>query len=75
MRVGQKVVVIKAHANGADLPGTVVRACSADSSYKGKWWIELEGNEGMLPVEPERLVDSNAYYARIRARYAHPPKS
>lgn len=74
-KIGQVVVVLQAHAGGADLEGTIVRKGTANSEYANKWWIDLKGGDGLLPVEPERIVDSNVYYARQRAKYAHPPKS
>jgi hypothetical protein len=59
--IGQKVVVLHAHANGAG------------QEYKGKWWVDI--GHVSLPIEPERLVDAKVHYARQRAKHLHPPKS
>jgi hypothetical protein len=71
VKVGQAVVVLHAHAGGADMSGVVVSPGA--NEYTGKWWVDI--GDTKLPVEPERIVDATSYYARLRARHAHPPKS
>ena len=68
--VGQEVVVLQAHANGANMNGKVVR--QANGTFHGKWWVDL--GDTMLPVEEERIVDAKVFYARERAKHEFPPK-
>jgi hypothetical protein len=70
--IGQKVVVLHAHANGADMEGTITKK-GEGQEYKGKWWVDI--GHVSLPIEPERLVDAKVHYARQRAKHLHPPKS
>ena len=58
-KIGQRVVVLRAHYGGSNDEGTVIKKCS-QREYKGMWWIDLGYTQ--LPVEPERLVDSVEYW-------------
>lgn len=62
---GQRVVVLEAYFRGSNGEGTIVQESRA-REYKGMWLVDL--GDTILPVQPERLVDSDEYWAAERKK-------
>lgn len=62
---GQRVVVLEAYFRGSNGEGTIIHE-SRLREYKGMWLVDL--GDTILPVQTERLVDSDEYWAAERKK-------
>ena len=67
MKSQDKVVVKGATASGGDMEGVLIKQ-TKNLGFKDYWLVDF-GSDLTMWIEPDRILDHDEYYKRIREEY------